>query len=81
MVTCKMLDNACSLFGSMTQEQVKAKWPHLHKVIKCVDMDRLQSCAPNDLVPLNASALHEYEEAERMAQSVAAAHAPGDGQV
>ena len=65
MVTCQMLDYACALISTMTQSEVKAKWPHLHKVIKCVDSGRLQSCTPHDLVPLDPVALHEYEEAER----------------
>ena len=68
MVTCKMLDDACSLFGSMTQAEVKIKWPHLHKVIKCVDMGALMLCSPNDPVPLDPKALHEYEETEAMAK-------------
>ena len=59
-----MLDDACSLFGDMPETEVRAKWPALHKVIKCADMGALQMCQPDDLVPLDPVKLLRYESAE-----------------
>lgn len=50
----------------MPESDVRAKWPALHKVIKCADMGALQMCQPGDPVPLDPVKLLRYEGAENV---------------
>jgi len=56
------IDLACSLVSSVDSETARRKWPSLHKLVLCLDMEATLRAEPTDPPVLSPARIREYEE-------------------
>lgn len=56
------IDLACSLVSSVDSETARRKWPSLHKLVLCLDMEATMRAEPTDPPVLSPARIREYEE-------------------
>lgn len=56
------IDLACSLVSSVDSETARRKWPSLHKLVLCLDMEATLRAEPTDPPVLSPARIRAYEE-------------------
>jgi hypothetical protein len=56
------IDLACSLVAGVDSKTARRKWPSLHKLVLCLDMEATLRAGPTDPPILSPDRIREYEE-------------------
>ncbi len=56
------IDLACTLVAGVDSETARRKWPSLHKLVLCLDMEATMRAEPTDPPVLSPARIREYEE-------------------